>query len=93
MTFFEPDLEAFPLLALAFRAISLGGGVPAVLNAANEIAVEAFLKERIGFTDITDVVSETVSALERAKSANTLEGRIGFDREAREYARALIAQK
>ena len=93
LTFFEPDLEAFPLLDLAFRAISLGGGVPAVLNAANEIAVEAFLAERIGFTDIMDTVSQTVTAFENAKSASTLSSRIGFDREAREYARALVAQK
>ena len=93
LTFGEPDTDAFPLLALAYRAITLGGGVPAVLNAANEVAVDAFLKERIGFCDISRIVTETVTALEEAKCAQTLVERLSFDREARVKATEFIAQK
>ena len=93
LTFRQPDTEAFPLLALAYRSISLGGGVPAVLNAANEAAVDAFLKERIGFADISDVVRKTVTGLESAKNARTLEERLLCGQEARIRASELIAQK
>ena len=62
LTFYKPDMEAFPLLALAYEAIRMGGGVPAVLVAADEAAVEAFIGGRLGFTEIYDVVA---SALER----------------------------
>ena len=91
LTFAEPDLTTFPLLALAFFAIAQGGGVPAVLNAANEVAVAAFLEEKISFVSISDVVSQTVSALaEEAKKCVTLEERIAKDRHARMYASELI---
>jgi 1-deoxy-D-xylulose-5-phosphate reductoisomerase len=60
--FAEPDHGRFPALAMAFAALADGGMQPAVLNGANEIAVEAFLDGRIGYTDITAVVAETLAA-------------------------------
>ena len=90
MNFFPPDPEVFPLLPLAYRAAELGGGVPAALNAANEVAVAAFLSEKIGFTDIARVVSETVEKLTAFSSAVTLEDLFSADREARLVAAALI---
>ncbi len=57
LTFFKPDMEAFPLLALAYEAIPTGGGVPAALVAADEAAVEAFIGGKIGFSEIYDVVA------------------------------------
>jgi len=60
--FAEPDHTRFPALAMAFTALAEGGMQPAVLNGANEVAVEAFLDGRIGYTDITAVVAETLAA-------------------------------
>lgn len=60
LTFFEPDYEKFPCLELAFEALKLGGNVPAALNAANEVAVEYFLREKIGFCDIPDIIEHTI---------------------------------
>jgi 1-deoxy-D-xylulose-5-phosphate reductoisomerase len=62
LTFEEPDLERFPALALARRAGDVGGTLPAVLNAANEVAVEAFCQQRISFPQITDLVARTLEA-------------------------------
>ena len=83
MTFFAPNTEVFPLLNLARHAISQGGALPAVLNAANEVAVAAFLKEQISFTQIFDGVTEVVEKLSHAKEAHTLEEILYFDSEAR----------
>ena len=60
LTFEEPDTEKFPLLDLAYRAAEAGGLVPALMNAANEVAVKAFLEERIGFKDISRMVVDIV---------------------------------
>lgn len=90
MTFQKPDGEAFPLLPLAYRAIHLGGAVPAVLNAANEIAVDAFLKEKIGFSDIARIVSAVVGRMESSCALLCLEDRIAADREARKRAAELL---
>lgn len=62
LTFEEPDLDRFPALNLAREAGTAGGTLPAVLNAANEIAVEAFCNEKISFTEITETVAETMRA-------------------------------
>ncbi|AXK71579.1 1-deoxy-D-xylulose-5-phosphate reductoisomerase [Lysobacter sp. TY2-98] len=62
LDFETPDFDAFPCLALAFRALRAGGAAPAVLNAANETAVEAFLARRIGFLDIAALVASTLDA-------------------------------
>ena len=91
LTFAEPDTEAFPLLDLAKRAHSLGGGMCAVMNAADEVAAEAFLGERIGFTDISDTVLYTFDKMLSAQGAKTLDEIILADRAAREIAREYIA--
>jgi 1-deoxy-D-xylulose-5-phosphate reductoisomerase len=62
LTFEEPDLERFPALELARRAGEVGGTLPAVLNAANEVAVEAFVNRQIGFLEITETVRRTIEA-------------------------------
>ena len=91
LTFNRPDEEAFPLLALAKRAITLGGGMPAVMNAADEVAVDAFLKERLSFVGISEVVIATFEdMISEAVGANTVDELIAADRRAREVARARI---
>ena len=82
LTFEEPDMETFTLLSLAFYAIKEDGIIPAVLNAADEIAVHAFLRDKIGFTDIFDVVEKTVMGFSNI-SDPTLEDIINADNEAR----------
>lgn len=86
ITFGKPDLETFVLLRLALDCMKAGGGMGAVLNAANEIAVSAFLSEKIGFTDIFDCVTEVVESLCKKQNVHTLEGILDADREARERA-------
>ena len=86
MTFAKPDEEAFPLLSMAKRSLSDGGAMSAVLNAADEIAVDAFLKEKISFCEIFDSVISTYERMSAAKSAHTLEEIISADREARKIA-------
>ena len=63
LSFFLPDMEKFPLLRLAFDAIGTGGTAPTLLNAANEVAVKAFLQERIPFTDLYTVADSTLQAI------------------------------
>ena len=91
LTFAEVDTEAFPLLPLAAKAYSDGGASCAVVNAADEVAVGAFLDSRIGFTDISDVVIEVYGKMASAKHAHTLEDIIAQDREARAIAEEVIA--
>ena len=87
LSFAKPDTETFPLLPLAIHAIETGGALPAVLNAANEIAVAAFLKEKLSFTGIFDLVGETVSVLEtEAKAQDSLDGIFAMDEKARATA-------
>ncbi|MBR7111854.1 MAG: 1-deoxy-D-xylulose-5-phosphate reductoisomerase [Clostridia bacterium] len=92
LTFAAPDSETFPLLSLAKNAFSLGGGVPAALNAANEVAVAAFLERRIPFLAISDTVERVVLDMKHAASAHTLEAILDADREARERATALLTK-
>ena len=63
LSFFEPDIEKFPCLGLAFEAIGRGGNVPCALNAANEVAVSAYLHDRIGFYDISDIAEKVMSGV------------------------------
>jgi 1-deoxy-D-xylulose-5-phosphate reductoisomerase len=72
LTFEEPDMQRFPCLELAFQAGEKGGTYPAVLNAANEMAVAAFLKKRLPFTGIPQVI-EQVLGLHDSNEGNTLE--------------------
>ena len=87
LTFARPDTDTFSLLALAFDCIRKGGALPAVLNAANEVCVAAFLEERLSFCGIMDTVGAVVADLEWAKDQHTLEQIIASDRLARERAR------
>ena len=91
LTFSDPDTEAFPLLDLAKRAHSLGGGMCAVMNAADEVAVEAFLTERIGFADISETVLYTFDKMLAAKEYTTLDAIIEADRAAREIANERVS--
>jgi 1-deoxy-D-xylulose-5-phosphate reductoisomerase len=93
LTFAEVDREAFPLLPLAARAMADGGGMCAVLNAADEVAVSAFLEERLSFTGISDAVIYTYEKMASAKRADTLEEIIAADREARCIAAEYIKEK
>ena len=90
LTFARPDTEAFPLLALAYKALELGGAVPAVLNAANEVAVDAFLNDRLDFYRISEVVLDTVNEMSYAKEYTALDDIIASDREARRIAGSKI---
>ena len=90
LTFKKPDNEAFPFLDLARETITLGGAMPAVMNAADEIAVGAFLDGRISFTDIFRTVTSTVGAMHSAKDVRSLDEIIACDREARRRALELI---
>jgi 1-deoxy-D-xylulose-5-phosphate reductoisomerase len=85
LTFEEPDLERFPALNLARRAGEAGGTLPAVLNAANEVAVDAFCERRITFEDITRTVARTVER-HRVVSHPTLEQILEADAWARREA-------
>lgn len=90
LTFEEPDRKAFPALDLAFEVGRKGGSAPAVMNAADEVAVEAFLQGRLGFLGITDVVRRTVGEVEWRK-VETVEDVVEVDSEARSAAAGLIA--
>ena len=91
LTFAKPDMETFSLLSCAMKCIGKGGALPAVLNAANEVAVAAFLKEKISFCQIADSVCETVEELARASQTHDLEGILSYDRQAREVIREKLA--
>ncbi len=87
LTFAAPDMDTFSLLSLAFSAIRDGGAVPAVLNAANEVAVDAFLREKLSFTGIFEVVEAAVEQLRAAAmGAQTLDARLEMADEARRAA-------
>ncbi|MBR3845912.1 MAG: 1-deoxy-D-xylulose-5-phosphate reductoisomerase [Clostridia bacterium] len=90
LTFARPDREAFPLLDLALYALDRGGATCAVLNAANEVAVAAYLSEKIAFGQISDCVCNVVYSMKDASKIHTLEGIFEADREARELAKAYL---
>jgi 1-deoxy-D-xylulose-5-phosphate reductoisomerase len=89
LSFAEPDFERFPCLALAYQALRAGGTAPAVLNAANEVAVAAFLDERIAFLSIPGVI-ETVLADLPVNPVTCLDDVIGADAAARRAAQQKI---
>ena len=90
LDFAEPDLERFPALRLARECLRAGGGAPTIMNAANEIAVEAFLQRRIGFLDIAGTVARVLDAM-GDRPANSLDDVIALDGEARVMAEGLTA--
>lgn len=89
LTFEEPDVKTFRNLTLATEALFKGGNLPCVLNAANEIAVFAFLRNRIGFLDMTDLVERTMQQVAFIEHP-TLEEYFESDGEARNFAASLI---
>ncbi len=91
LTFMEPDMERFPCLGLAFTALEAGGTMPAVLNAANEIAVQAFLDGRIGFMGIPSVIGR-VMELHRPGEPAGVGDVIRADRWARKKAAGLLGK-
>jgi 1-deoxy-D-xylulose-5-phosphate reductoisomerase len=89
LTFEEPDVKTFRNLTLATEALNKGGNMPCILNAANEIAVYAFLRNRIGFLDMTELVERTMQKIAFIEKP-TLEEYFESDGEARNFAASLI---
>lgn len=89
MTFFAPDETAFPALKLARKAASLKGNMGAVMNGANEAAVELFLKEKIGFLDIPELVNNAMEQI-KYKQNITLDDVIMYDKQARELVNSAL---
>ncbi|MCI5165988.1 MAG: 1-deoxy-D-xylulose-5-phosphate reductoisomerase [Candidatus Electrothrix sp. GM3_4] len=92
LSFEKPDYDRFPALGLAFRVMEEGGVKPAVLNAANEIAVAAFLDEQIGFTDITAIVASTLDCFAPGDDLD-LDAILVADGKAREIASKEVTQR
>ncbi len=92
LEFEAPDTERFPCLPLAYRALESGGAAAAVLNASNEVAVEAFLDGRLAFLDIPVVIRETLDRHENDPAAN-LEELVGVDASARAAAAAAVSER
>ena len=97
LTFEEPDPDRFPAIALARTALRIGGGAPAAMNAANEIAVAAFLARRIGFLDIASTVERVVEQLEasgdlKPTNDDVLESAVAIDALARRTATDMLTR-
>ena len=97
LTFEAPDLERFPALSLARQALTTGGAAPAILNAANEAAVEAFLAGRLGFLNIATVVADTLHQMSAglggsAGDGGSLEAALAIDLEARRVAQDAVGR-
>jgi 1-deoxy-D-xylulose-5-phosphate reductoisomerase len=91
LNFVAPDFERFPCLALAYQALRTGGTAPAILNAANEIAVEAFLNKKISFLDIPRLITAVLEA-QASKEVETLDDVLLADAQARVTAQDWIPQ-
>ena len=85
LTFEHPDFEKFPMLGIAYEAIRRGGNIPCVLNAANEIAVAAFLNDQIGFMDIPRIAENAIEHAEYIPKP-TYDDYVTTNRLTREYA-------
>lgn len=92
LTFEQPDMKTFRNLQLAFDALATGGNAPCVLNAANEIAVEAFLNREVGFLEMSDLIEETLAKATFVKHPS-LEDYVASDAEARMITENLIKSK
>ena len=92
LTFEKPDTETFTNLALAFKAMEKGGNMPCVLNAANEIVVQAFLEDKIGFIQMSDVIASALDKMPFIKTPN-IEDYIQCDKETRLLTKELIKSK
>ncbi len=91
LSFEAPDLDRFPALRLARSAMESGGAAPTILNAANEVAVAAFLAGRIGFLDIAGTVEEALARVD-APAPRSIDDVIDIDRQAREKAGELLSE-
>jgi 1-deoxy-D-xylulose-5-phosphate reductoisomerase len=92
LSFEKPDLERFPCLALAWAAMRAGGSAPCILNAANEIAVAAFIEGQAGFLDIDAIVAETLAMVPSGR-VETLEEVVAVDAATRDVARGLVRRR
>lgn len=92
LTFEEPDVDRFPCLAYAFDALKTGGSMPAVLSAANEVAVKYFLEEKIGYGDIAPVIRATMDA-HASSSIRTVEDALKADLWARHEAEKIVESR
>ena len=92
LSFSAPDTERFPALGLAYEALRCGGNLACTMNAANEIAVAAYLREEISFYGISDIVAETMAGVEFAASPS-LDDIFATNEAAKEYASALIEKR
>ncbi len=93
MSFAKPDTDTFVLLALAKEAIHRGGAYPAILNAANEVAVAAFLEKKLSFTGIFDVVTDTFEAISDARRIWSVDDIFAFDGAARSLANEFLEKR
>lgn len=89
LEFFPPDLKSFPGLALAFQVLKAGGNASVIFNAANEVAVDAFLQEHIGFLQIPSIVAAALDTCETG-TINSLDDVLGFDRVTRDVTSKII---
>jgi len=89
LSFEKPDMETFQNLGLAFDALNKGGNMPCVLNAANEVVVEAFLKDKVGFLQMSDVIANTMSKINFMEKPS-YDDYVACDKEARVIASSLI---
>ncbi len=92
LNFETPDFQRFPNLRLAYEAVRAGGILPTVLNAANEVAVAAFLAERIRFTSIPDIIEHCMASTAQ-RLADSIDGVLEADHEARVLAQTYIAKR
>jgi 1-deoxy-D-xylulose-5-phosphate reductoisomerase len=91
LDFEQPDLERFPCLRLCYEAIKMGGSATTILNAANEVAVAAFLDEKVGFNDIAVLIDQTLNKANITNDVSSLEGILKADAEARTITNECIA--
>ena len=91
LTFEKPDTETFRNLALAFEALNKGGNMPCVLNAANEVAVAAFLKDQIGFLEMSELVERCLGKMDYIANPN-YEDYVHTDSETRVKALEMIGK-
>ena len=92
LTFEQPDVKTFRNLQLAYDALAAGGNAPCILNAANEIAVAAFLNRQIGFLEMSDLIEETLNQA-NFLARPQLEDYIESDRQARELSENILTSK
>jgi 1-deoxy-D-xylulose-5-phosphate reductoisomerase len=89
LNFERPDMERFRNLALAYRALEEGGSMPCVLNAANEVCVAAFLNDKVGFLQMSDIIEKTMQTIPFQKQPS-LDDYIAIDAESRLVAKRLV---